>query len=331
MSVASEEPLPPDMIKRVQLAAKVIKEYVHYTPVMTSSSIDELYGLNYHFKCENLQKTGSFKIRGCMFAVDTLSKERERPPILVTHSSGNHALALAKCAQIRGLQSHIVMPKSSNAYKQATVRAFGGEIYLCDDSEEARHETMLQVMAEKGPDAVFISPNNQPDILAGQGTIGLEILEQVPNMDAIVVAVSGGGLAAGICIAVKHLKPSVLIFAAEPEAADDCAQSFAAKKRIPLKSNPVTIADGLRASVGTLTWPVLQEHLTDVITVSEDEILSAMYLSWERLKILVEPSAAAAVAAAFKLKQLPSASNVEHVCVVVCGGNVDLTAIPPKS
>ena len=329
MSVASEEPPPPDM-KRVRLAAKVIKEYVHYTPVMTSSSIDELYGLNFHFKCENFQKTGSFKIRGCMFAVDSLRKERSRPPILVTHSSGNHALALAKCSQICGLQCHIVMPRSANAFKQATVKTYGGEVHLCDDSEQARHEMMLQVMEEKGPDAVFVSSSNHPDIMAGQGTIGLEILEQVPKVDAIVVAVSGGGMASGICIAAKNLKPSVKIFAAEPEAADDCAQSFAAKKRIPLKSKPVTIADGLKTSVGTVTWPVLLEHLTDVITVSENEILSAMYLSWERLKIFVEPSAAAAVAAAFKLKQLPSASGVEHVCVVVCGGNVDLTTIPPK-
>ena len=329
MSAASEEPPPPDM-RRVREAAKVIKEYVHYTPVMTSSSLDALYGLKFYFKCENFQKTGSFKIRGCMFAVDSLGKERSRPPILVTHSSGNHALALAKCAQIRGLQSHIVMPKTANAFKQAAVRACGAQIHLCEDSEQARHEMMLRVMEEKGPDAAFISSCNHPDVMAGQGTVGLEILEQVPNVDAIVVAVSGGGLASGICIAVKHLRPGVQIFAAEPEAADDCAQSFAAKKRIQLKRKPVTIADGLKVSVGTVTWPVLQEHLTDVITVSENEIVSAMYLSWERLKILVEPSAAAAVAAAFKLKQLPSASGIQHVCVVVCGGNVDLAAIPPK-
>ena len=326
--MATEEPLIPDM-NRIRVAAKVLKEYVHYTPVMTSSSLDSLYGLKFHFKCENFQRTGSFKIRGSMFAVDNLCKKSTTPPILVTSSSGNHGIAVSKCAQIRGLQAHIVMP-DTNKYKQSVVRACGAEIHLCADSEQARNDMTQQVMEREGPTAFFLSSHNHPDVVAGQGTVGLEILEQVPHVDAIVVAVSGGGLTAGVCLAAKSIKPSVKIYAAEPEAADDCAQSFAAKKRIPLQSIPVTIADGLKVSVGVQNWPILQENLTDVITVSEEEIVSAMYLSWERLKIIVEPSAAAACAAAFKLKQLPSSAGIEHVCVIVCGGNVDLASIPPK-
>ena len=324
-------PAPTDM-NRIREAAKVIKPFLHYTPVMTSSSLDALHGIKLYFKCENFQKTGSFKMRGCMFAVHNVCNERDSAPILVTHSSGNHAQAVAKCAQIRGLQAHIVMPHNSLQCKLSAVKSYGAKIHLCDDSEQARHEKMQQVMSEMEPDSVFIPPFNHPDIMAGQGTVGIEVLEQVPQVDTVVVAVSGGGLAAGVCIAVKSIKPSVRIFAAEPEAADDCAQSFAAKKRIPLKSPPKTIADGLRTSVGTQTWPVLQEHLSGVITVSEEEIVSAMYLSWERLKILVEPSAAVAVAAALKLKEFSSDSGVapEHVCVIVCGGNVDFSSIPHK-
>ncbi|KAI6659922.1 Serine racemase [Oopsacas minuta] len=326
--MASEEPSLPEM-NRIRQAHKVLKEYIHYTPVMTSSSLDKFSGINLHFKCENFQKTGSFKIRGCMFAVDNFCKEKTIPPILVTHSSGNHGVALSKCAKIRGLQAHVIMP-DTNKYKQSAVKANGAEIHLCGDSEQARVDMTNQIMKELGPAAVFISPHSDPDVIAGQGTVGIEILEQVPHVDAIVVAVSGGGLAAGICIAAKSIKPSIHIYAAEPESANDCAQSFAAKKRITLKTSPVTIADGLRQSVGTLTWPVLQEHLTDVITVTEEEIISAMYLSWERLKIIVEPSAAAAIAASFKLKHPSSSTGVQNVCVVVCGGNVDLASIPPK-
>ena len=320
----------PPTIEDIRKAAETIKPFIHKTPVMTSSSLDVMYGLKFYFKCENFQKTGSFKIRGCFNAVTRVCEERDTPPILVAFSSGNHAQAVAKTAQIKGLEAHIIMPSYSPDVKIRSVKDYGGHVYPCGTLMPEILSKLEEVKQEQGPNAVVIHPYDNPNVMAGQGTVGLEVLEQVPHLDSIIVAVSGGGLISGICIAIKNIKPSVKIFAAEPESVGDKYRSFLAKKRIPMESRPKTIADGLTAPIGTLTWPVLQEHLTDVITVSEDEILSAMYLSWERLKILVEPSAAAAVAAAFKLKQLPSASNVEHVCVVVCGGNVDLTAIPPK-
>ena len=321
--------LPPT-IEDIRKAAETIKPFIHRTPIMTSSSLDAIYGLNFYFKCENFQKTGSFKIRGCMNAVTHVCEERDTPPILVAFSSGNHAQAVAKTAQIKGLKAHVIMPSYSPAVKIRSVKEYGGHVYECATLMPEIVSKVEEVKQEQGPDAVVIHPYDNPYVMAGQGTVGLEVLEQVPHLDSIVVAVSGGGLIAGICIAIKNIKPSVRIFAAEPETVGDKYRSFLAKRRIPMESRPKTIADGLTAPIGVLTWPVLQEHLTDVITVSENEIVSAMYLSWERLKILVEPSAAAAVAAAFKLKQLPSASGVQHVCVVVCGGNVDLAAIPPK-
>ena len=331
--MATEGEPPPPTLDDIKKAAETINPFIYKTPVMTSSSLDALLGLKLYFKCENFQRTGSFKVRGGFNLVEKICKEAKRPPILVAFSIGNHAQAVAKIAQIKYLKAHIIMPKRAFKIKVDAVKDFGATVHICDNSMDVVLGKVKEVMSALGPDSVLIPPFNHPDIMAGQGTVGLEVLEQVPQVDTVVVAVSGGGLAAGVCIAVKSIKPSVRIFAAELEAADDCAQSFAAKKRIvDLKSSPETIADGLTAPVGTQTWPVLQEHLSGVITVSEEEIVSAMYLSWERLKILVEPSAAAAVAAALKLKEFSSDSGVapEHVCVIMSGGNVDFSSIPHK-
>ncbi|KAI6659915.1 Serine racemase [Oopsacas minuta] len=320
----------PPTVDDIRKAAETIKPFIYRTPIMTSTSLDEMHGFNFYFKCENFQRTGSFKFRGCMNAVTNVCLNRDTPPILVAFSSGNHAQAVAKTAQLKGLKAHIVMPSYSPAVKINSVKDFGGSVYGCGTLMPEIMSKIEEVKKEQGENAVMIHPYDNPYVMAGQGTVGLEILEQVPNVDAIVVAVSGGGLISGICIAVKSIKPSVKIYAAEPENVGDKYRSFLAKKRIPMESRPKTIADGLTAPIGSLTWPVLQEHLTDVIPVTEEEIISAMYLSWERLKIIVEPSAAAAFAASFKLKHLSSSIGVQNVCVVVCGGNVDLASIPPK-
>ena len=320
----------PPTLEDIRQAAETIKPFIYKTPVMTSSSLDQLYGFKFHFKCENFQRTGSFKFRGCMNAITNVCQKRDTPPIIVAFSSGNHAQAVAKTAQLKGLKAHIVMPSYSPAVKINSVKDYGGSVYGCGTLMPEIMSQVEKVKKEQGENCVFIHPYDNPYVIAGQGTLGLEILEQIPHVDAIVVAVSGGGLIAGVSIAVKSIKPSVKMYAAEPENVGDKYRSFLAKKRIPMESRPKTIADGLTAPIGSLTWPVLQENLTDVITVSEEEIISAMYLSWERLKIIVEPSAAAAFAAAFKLKQLPSSAGIEHVCVIVCGGNVDLASIPPK-
>jgi len=319
-------------IQDVQEAAKRIAPYIHKTPVMTCSTLDSLAGRALHFKCELFQKIGAFKIRGAMNAVlqllDTLPGDQK--PVLVTHSSGNHAQALALSAKTMGLQAYIAMPRNAPPVKKAAVRDYGATIVECGLSAEDRESTAHKIIKETA-NSFLIPPFDHPHIMAGQGTIGLELLDQVPQLDAIVVPVSGGGMLSGICIAAKALKPDIKIYAAEPLNADDCAKSFVAKKRIPLPGPPNTIADGLRTSVGHLTWPVIRDSVTDVITVTEEEIISAMRLVWERMKLLIEPSAAVGVAAVLceKFKSLP-AHEIKNVGVILCGGNVDLDNLPWK-
>lgn len=297
---------------------------------MTCSTLDNKAGRALHFKCELFQKIGAFKIRGAMNAVLQLleSLPTEQKPVLVTHSSGNHAQALALSAKTMGLQAYIAMPRNAPPVKKAAVRDYGATIVECGVSAEDRELTANKIL-EKTANSYLIPPFDHPDIIAGQGTIALEFLNQVPSLDAVVVPVSGGGMLSGICIAVKALKPHIKIYAAEPLNADDCAKSFVARKRIPLQDTPNTIADGLRTSVGYLTWPIICEYVTDVITVTEDEITSAMRLVWERMKLLIEPSAAVGVAAVLSenFKTIP-AQELSNVGVILCGGNVDLDNLP---
>jgi threonine dehydratase len=304
-------------------AAKRIAGRAHRTPVATCATLDRLAERALFFKCENLQKVGAFKFRGASNAVWKLSEEAAGRGV-VTHSSGNHAQALALAARQRGIPAHIVMPNTASPVKRRAVEEYGGRVVLCQPTLEARETTAAAVLAETG--GTLIPPYNHPDVIAGQGTIALELLEQVPGLDAIVAPVGGGGLMSGITLAAKALKPTIRIFAAEPLGADDASRSKAAGELIP-QTGPKTIADGLLTSLGDLTWPVIRDLVEQVVTVRDEEIVSAMRLSWERAKLLIEPSAAVAVAVvlAEPFRKLP---GLRRVGVVLSGGNVNLDQLP---
>jgi len=307
----------------VRAAAERIAGLAHRTPVATCATIDRLAGRHVFFKCEHLQKVGAFKFRGACNAVIKLSDEAATRGV-VTHSSGNHAQAVALAARMRGIAAHIVMPNDALAVKRRAVEGYGGRVIECEPTLEARDTTAEAVIAETG--ATFIHPYDHPDIIAGQGTSALELLDQVPQLDAIVVPVGGGGLISGICVAAKGIDPGIRIFAAEPLGADDAARSKAAGKLI-LQTGPDTIADGLLTSMGELTWPIIRDYVEHVVTVSEEEIVAAMRLAWERAKLLIEPSAAVAVAAVLS-DTFRATKGIDRAGVVLSGGNVDLDCLP---
>ena len=310
-------------LKAIRAAAERIAGLAHRTPVATCATIDRLAGRRVFFKCEHLQKVGAFKFRGACNAVIKLSDEAAAQGV-VTHSSGNHAQAVALAARMRGVAAHIVMPSDALAVKRRAVEGYGGRVIECEPTLEARDTTAKAVIAETG--ATFIHPYDHPDIIAGQGTSALELLDQVPPLDAIVVPVGGGGLISGICVAAKGIDPGIRIFAAEPLGADDAARSKAAGKLIP-QTGPDTIADGLLTSMGELTWPIIRDYVERVVTVSEEEIVAAMRLAWERAKLLIEPSAAVAVAAVLS-DTFRAIEGIDRVGVVLSGGNVDLDCLP---
>ena len=310
-------------LKAIRAAAERIAGLAHRTPVATCATIDRLAGRQVFFKCEHLQKVGAFKFRGACNAVIKLSDEAAAQGV-VTHSSGNHAQAVALAARMRGIAAHIVMPSDALAVKRRAVEGYGGRVIECEPTLEARDTTAEAVIAKTG--ATFIHPYNHPDIIAGQGTSALELLDQVPQLDAIVAPVGGGGLISGICIAAKGIDPHIRIFAAEPLGADDAARSKAAGKLIP-QTGPDTIADGLLTSMGELTWPIIRDYVERVVTVSEEEIVAAMRLAWERAKLLIEPSAAVAVAAVLS-DTFRAIEGIDRVGVVLSGGNVDLDHLP---
>ena len=307
----------------VRAAAERIAPWAHRTPVMTCATLDRLAGRWLFFKCEQWQKSGSFKFRGAANAVLRLS-DTEAARGVVTHSSGNHAQALALVAQLRGIRAHIVMPTSASAVKRRAVEEYGGHVIPCAPNLAARETTTAAVQAETG--AVLIPPYDHPDIMAGQGTAALELLAEVPDVDAVIAPVGGGGLISGVSIAARGIRPDLRLFAAEPLGADDAARSRAAGTRIP-QTAPATIADGLLTSLGERTWPVIRDLLDDIVTVREDEILAAMRLAWERAKLLIEPSSAVAIAAvltpAFRARP-----GLGRVGVILSGGNVDLDRLP---
>jgi threonine dehydratase len=310
-------------LEDVRAAARRIAGLAHRTPVATCATIDRIAGRRVFFKCEHLQKVGAFKFRGACNAVIKLPDELAARGV-VTHSSGNHAQAVALAARMRGIDAHIVMPSNALAVKRRAVEGYGGRVIACEPTLQARETTAEAVIAETG--ATFIHPYDHPDIIAGQGTSALELLDQVPQLDAIVAPVGGGGLLSGICVAAKGLDPAIRIFAAEPLGADDAAQSIAAGKLIP-QTGPDTIADGLLTSLGELTWPIIRDHVERVITVSEEQIVAAMRLAWERAKLLIEPSAAVAVAAVLS-EAFQAIEGIDRVGVVLSGGNTDLDNLP---
>jgi threonine dehydratase len=303
----------------VREAAARIAGVVHRTPVMTSETLDRLAGRRVYFKCENLQKVGAFKYRGAANAVMKLSDAAAARGV-VTHSSGNHAQALALAARVRGIPAYIVMPRTAPAVKKAAVEGYGGIVTLCEPTLAAREEAAAKLVKETG--ATLIPPFDHPDVIAGQGTAALELLEDVPDLDAVVVQVGGGGQIAGWCIAAKGVKPAIRVFGAEPLGADDAARSKAAGKWVP-QTGPNTIADGLLTSTGELTWPVIRDLVERVFTVTDDQIRSAMRLVWERMKLIVEPSGAVGAAVVLS-DEFKSLAGVKKVGVVFSGGNVSL-------
>ncbi|CAN94007.1 putative serine/threonine dehydratase [Sorangium cellulosum So ce56] len=305
-------------VEDIRGAAMRIAPHAHVTPVMTSRTIDGIAGARVFFKCENLQRVGAFKFRGACNAVLSLSDEEARRGV-ATHSSGNHAAALALAARIRGVAAYIVMPENAPAVKRAAVEGYGARVVSCAPTLRSREETVARVISETG--AIFVPPYNDPRIIAGQGTAALELAAQVDDLDAVIAPVGGGGLLSGTAIATGSLSRARTI-GAEPEAADDAARSMREGRIVP-SNDPVTIADGLRTSLGELTFAVLRERGVEIVTVSEEDIVKAMRVVWERMKLVIEPSAAVPVAAV--LRRLVQGARIG---VIVSGGNVDLTRLP---
>ena len=308
-------------IDNIRHAAQRINPYVHRTPVMTCESLNQIVGAQVFLKCENLQKVGAFKFRGACNAIFSLSAN-EAAHGVVAHSSGNHAQALALAARLRGIPAYIVMPDNAPSVKKAAVAGYGGIITLCEPTLAARESTQAQVVADTG--ATVVHPYNNEHVIAGQGTAALEILHDIPNLNVILAPVGGGGLLSGTAIAATEVTPRIRVIGAEPEGADDAFRSLAAGEILP-SINPQTIADGLLTSLGNLTFPIIQQLVEQIVTVSETGIIAAMRFIWERAKIIIEPSAAVAVGALWEHKVDLSGLRVG---VILSGGNVDLDHLP---
>ena len=310
-------------IEDVRSAAERIKGVGHRTPVLTSKTLDQLAGRKLFFKCENFQKVGAFKFRGGWNAVSMLSdSEAERG--VCTHSSGNHAQAVAYSAQKRGIPAYIVMPNNSPDVKLNAVKGYGANITLCEPTLEARRTTLDGIAKKTG--AAVIHPFNNPNVIAGQGTAALELIEEIGELDAVIAPIGGGGLMSGTCITTRSLLPKAKLFGAEPKGADDAYRSLKEGRMLP-QENPNTICDGLLTSMGENTWNILKDHLNDIYTVSDDEVIKAMKLIWERMKIIIEPSCATPVAAVMgaEFKQL---DGIEKIGIILTGGNIDLSKLP---
>lgn len=304
------------------LAAKArIEPHIHRTPVLTSSYFDGLTGAQLFFKCENFQKAGAFKVRGASNAVFGLSDE-EAAKGVASHSSGNHALSLSYAAGRRGIKATVVMPRTAPEAKKAAVRGYGGEVLECDPSTAAREAMLEEVVARTGAD--FVHPYNDHRVIAGQGTCSLELHEEVGPLDAVVAPIGGGGMISGTCLTLSNLSPDTEIIAAEPKNADDVYRSFHAGHIIE-DDAPQTIADGLKVSLRPRTWHFVSNYVTDVLLASEEEIIEAMYLTWQRMKIVIEPSCAVPLATILKNKERFAGKRVG---VILTGGNVDLKKLP---
>jgi threonine dehydratase len=305
----------------VGAAAERIRLFAHRTPVFTCSSLDAMVGASLFFKCENFQKVGAFKFRGACNAVFSLGEEEARRGV-ATHSSGNHAAALSLAARLRGVPAHVVMPRTSRAVKRAAVAGYGGRIVLCEPTLAAREATLAEVVAETG--ATVIHPYNDARVIAGQGTAALELLEDVRGLDVVMTPVGGGGLLSGTAISVTSLSPATRVVAAEPEGADDAFRSLQQGRIVP-SVNPQTVCDGLLTSLGTLTFAIIRERVAEIVTVSDAAVIRAMRHVWERMKIVIEPSAAVTLGALLE-GRLPVSGL--RVGIILSGGNVDLSELP---
>ena len=296
-----------------------IKPYIHKTPVLTNKAIDEIAGCHLFFKCENFQKVGAFKARGAMNAILSLNKN-ELGKGVATHSSGNHAQALARAARELDVPSYIVMPRTAPGIKKAGVQGYGGKIYECEPTLAARESTLAEVVAETG--AAEIHPFDNYKVIEGQATAAKELFEEINDLDFIITPVGGGGLLSGTALAASFFSPQTMVLAGEPEGADDAARSMKSGKIEPSQAN--TIADGLLTNLSEKTLRIIREHVKDIITVSDAEIIEAMRLVWERMKIIVEPSGAVPLAAILKRK---ADFTGKRIGVIFSGGNVDLKKV----
>ena len=305
----------------IRAAQERIRPYIHRTPVLTSRRLDSASGAVLFFKCENFQKTGSFKARGATNAVflleDTIAQRG-----VATHSSGNHGAAVARAAKLRGIPAHIVMPSNSSKAKARAVESYGGRVVFCEPTQASRESTCATVIAKTG--ATLIHPFENEQVIAGQGTAALELLEDVADLDVVLCPIGGGGLISGTAVTSKTMRPEIIVAGVEPENADDAAQSFRAGKLIRV-DKPNTIADGLRANIGAPTFAVVQRYVNDIVTVSEEAIVSAMRTIWQTMKIVIEPSAAVSFAAVIQGKLEVQGKRIG---IIFSGGNIDLDALP---
>jgi len=307
--------------KAILAAAGRIKRHINDTPVLTSRNLDELSGANLYFKCENFQKAGAFKSRGAVNTVFLLSKD-ELANGVCTHSSGNHAAALSRAAALRGTKAYIVMPENSSKVKIEAVNYYGGEITFCKPNLESRELTLNQV--QQNTSALEVHPYNDYRIIAGQATAALELIKSVIPLDVIMAPVGGGGLLSGTALSTFYFSSETKVIAAEPKGADDAYRSFISESFVP-SENPNTIADGLLTSLGTLTFPIILDHVDTILTVGEESIIKAMKLIWERMKIIIEPSSAVPFAAVLENKNIFAGKKTG---IIISGGNVDLDKLP---
>ncbi len=310
-----------DLWKKIELAHERIKPHIHRTPILTSSAINRIAGGEILFKCENFQKAGAFKMRGALNAILQLDETVKNKGV-ATHSSGNHGGALALAARLNSIKAYVVMPETAPQIKENAVREYGATVIKCRPTLQAREETLEKVIRQYG--AIFIHPYNNFDVLAGQGTAAKELLEEFRDLDFVIAPVGGGGLLSGTALSVHNINPRTIIIGAEPQGADDAKRSLIAGKIIP-SVNPDTIADGLLTSLGDKTFPIIKKHVKDIITVSDAEIISAMRLIWERMKIIVESSSATVLAVVMKNKEMFQGKKTG---VILSGGNVDLSNLP---
>lgn len=310
----------PDL-KAIRGARKRIADYIKTTPILTSSSIDKMAGCNIFFKCENFQKVGAFKARGAANAVLKLSPE-QRYRGVATHSSGNHAAALAKVAAQTGIPSYIVMPSNAPEVKKSAVKGYGGKIIECEPNLKAREKT-LAALVEKTK-AAIIHPYRNLDVIEGQATCALEMLSEEIGFDAMIAPVGGGGLLSGTALICHYLSAHTKVYAGEPKGADDAFRSIKSKKLEPV-SHPNTIADGLLTSLGDINFDIIQQHVEDIFTVTDEDIVAAMRLVFERMKIVIEPSSAVPLAAILANKEV---FKNKKIGLILSGGNVDLTKLP---
>lgn len=297
-----------------------IKPFIHRTPVLTSATLNALTGAELFFKCENFQHIGAFKIRGGMNAVLSLP-EKERIKGIATHSSGNHAQAIAYAAKVTGTNAFIVMPSNSPSVKVNAVKGYGAEVFFCEPNQQAREEMLNKIVEETG--AAFIHPYNNYEVITGQATCAKELLEDIPGLDHILAPVGGGGLLSGTLLSAHHFSPSISVYAGEPEGAADAVLSIRNNK---IEKAPYvnTIADGLLTTLGDKTFPIIKQYVKDILTVSEQEIIAAMRLVYERMKLVVEPSAVVPLAALIKNPDLFAGKRVG---IIFSGGNVELTKL----